>query len=187
MAGMLIGALGNAAGELAYTILDFAGFATFPSIADVFFVVSAASVMFSLFYFWLRSLKPVHGLVLKDILVFIFVIGSTGAFLLTVFFGFPAPSGAILELVLNTFYPVSSAFMFAQVFLMKYYFEMSGLKHFFEYFADGIFIAYVGDMIFTYAEWANAQGVIVNVYSTFFFFGYALTAFAFYLQYRISK
>ena len=183
---LMFGIITYAVGETIFTILEFTGSVVFPSIADIFFFSGSLSLVVGLFYFWMTSPKAIEHLERKDIALFIFVIFITSAILAYVFFSLALPEGLgnPIQAFLNIFYPVSSAFTFLQVFLLRNYFKESPLYRFFEYFGDGIFFLYVGDMMFTYSDWSGVYGGLAIAYNVIFMLGYALIAFAFFLESR---
>lgn len=186
---LMIGILTYAVGETLFTILELAGYAIFPSVADIFFVAGSLSLVLGLFYFWATSPPSTERFEAKDTALFIFVIFITSAILAYVFIVLALPQGLgnPIQAILNIFYPVSSAFTFLQVFLLRNQFKQSHLYHFFEYFGDGIFFLYVGDMMFTYSDWSGITGGLVIAYNIIFMLGYAMIAFAFYLESRFTS
>ncbi|GEM_PF-6722521 len=183
---LIMGILTYAVGETIFTFFEIIGHDVFPSVADIFFAIGSLALVIGLFYFWMTSPKSIEHFEFKDIMLFLFVIVITAAILSYVFIYLALPQGlgSPIQAFLNIFYPVSSAFTFLQIFLLRNHFKESHLYHFFEYFGDGIFFLFIGDMMFTYSDWSGVAGGLRIAYNIIFMLGYGLITFAFFLESR---
>lgn len=155
-------------------------------VSEALFVIGTISLFFANFTIWWTSTTR-EKFSVKDILLFGYLIIMTTAFLSYVLFFTAKPEQLQLTLqnFLHAFYPLSSAVLLVQAFLLQRH-KITEYAHFFEYYPKAIFFLYFGDMLYTYANYA---GRIVPLYFAqgFYFFGYFLFAIAFYLARKRNK
>lgn len=167
---LTIGISSMALAYLLQTTAKSGGFYRTPGLADIFFVLSFATLAIGFDYFWYKTAK-MHKLHIKEPIFIVGVVCGVFLWLYYLFVMAIIPNSAgqpIAVRALHFFYPVIVSLLFIFTLVIHPRLKAGVIRTPLWYISNGVFAYFIGYMMFTYYRWTGAGQYLTYMFSFLF-------------------